>query len=279
VQDIFADGLGSLWPNFWPFSKKRRKADRLRDFEADARQQAELFGPLNRRKIGIRTVDINQIVGSSGRATEFDADFQPRDHTASTRGRFQSVLRAMKKGELMPPVELYKLRRWYYVLDGHHRLGAAHVLGMEAIEAEVTVFIPSRDPDAVRLFHERQAFEQATGLRSIGAARPRTYRRLLVEVHAYRRELAFEQGEAVELQTAALLWYARVFLPAFVALRSSTLKPFFPALRHADILAALWEEQRTMQNRLQAAAGLSDAAPETPVDALSEQEEQDEVSS
>jgi uncharacterized ParB-like nuclease family protein len=240
-----------LW-RAWQRRARKHKALPLRDFESDARQQRELFGPLNRRAIGIRMVDVSRIVGSVGRSAEFDANFEPTGLNPALDSRFRRVLRAMRAGDALPPIELYKLRRWYYVLDGHHRVGAARRLGVETLEAEVTLFVPSGDPEAVRLFGERLAFERATNLRSIGGVRPATYRRLLTEVHAYRRQLEDERGEAVELQTAALLWYARVFLPAFAALRGSGIQQYFPTLRHADMLALLWAEQRDVRDRMRA---------------------------
>lgn len=240
-----------LWRT-WQRRMIKRPPAALRDFESDARQQRELFGALNRRSVGMRTVDVNRIVGSVGRVAEFDANFQPLGHNPVLHDRFRRVLRMMRAGESLPPIELYKLRRWYYVLDGHHRVGAARRLGTETLEAEVTLFVPSGDPEAVRLFSERLAFERATGLRSIGGRLPATYRRLLNEVHDYRRHLADERGEAIDLHMAALLWYARVFLPAFAALRGNGIQQYFPTLRHADMLALLWAEQRGARDRMRA---------------------------
>lgn len=232
------------WEQIWRRVNYRTER-RLREFEVEARHQADLYGPLNRHSLGIRTIEIHRIVGTVGRALEFDAEFQPCRDDAYARNRFHHVLKAMRRGAAVPPIEVYKLRRDYYVLDGHHRVGAARKLGMREIEAEVTVFIPSGDPDEVRLYRERQAFERATGLMVIGAARPGTYRRLLTEVHAYRRRLAEEANAAVDLPLAANKWYAREFLPAFAAIRSGDLRRWFPDLRSADMLACLWEEQRT----------------------------------
>lgn len=229
---------------------QRGEAGRLWDFETEARRVTERLGPLNRRSLGVRQVETSRIVGSVGRSAEFDSNFQPLHNEQGSRTRFQRVYDAMRMGKALPPIELYKLGRAYYVLDGHHRVGAACALGIETLDAVVTLFIPSGDPEAVRLYHERIAFEQATGLQSIGAAQPRTYRRLLTEVHEYRRKLADEQGAAIDLQFAALQWYARVFLPAFAALRSSNMHEFVPSLRHADMLGCLFEEERMMRRRL-----------------------------
>lgn len=227
---------------------------RLRDFESDAAQQNKLYGAPNRRSLGVRTVDVRRILGSVGRSLEFDETFHARRWSNANTQRSTRVKAALDGGAPLPPLELYKLGRNYYVLDGHHRVGAARDLGIEALEAEVTLFIPSGDPEALRLFQERRAFEQATGLQSIGGERPATYRRLLTEIHAFRRELADERGAAVDLVEAARVWYARVFLPVFAAIRGADLQSWYPALRHADMVAALFEEQREMRQRREHAA-------------------------
>ncbi len=243
------EGLNGAWHWVRNLRSRQQAPIKLRDFETEARRQAERFGPLNRRSVGLRNIEVSRILGSVGRSGEFDGNFQPPQSAKTEQARFRRVVSAMKAGELLPPIELYKLRQHYYILDGHHRVGAARLLGIQSIDGEITLFIPSGDPVEQRLFHERRAFEQATGLQSIGGARPVTYRRLLTEVHTFRRELAEREGAETDLQFAARLWYARVFLPAFAALRASGLHEHFPLQRHADMLAALLEEERTARRR------------------------------
>lgn len=246
---IVTEGLNEAWGWLRKLRSRQQTPIKLRDFETEAHRQTELFGPLNRRSIGLRNVEVSRILGSVGRSGEFNGNFQPPLSAKTEQARFRRVVDAMKKGELLPPIELYKLRQHYYILDGHHRVGAARLIGVQSIDAEITLFIPSGDPVEMRLFHERRAFEQATGLQSIGGARPITYRRLLTEVHTFRRELAEHEGAETDLQFAARLWYARVFLPAFAAIRAARLQEYFPMQRHADMVAALFDEERTARRR------------------------------
>ena len=87
---------------------------------------------------GMRTVPVGQIGGSIGRCSEFDRDFLPTK--ASVKERWKRVDRSFHRGEELPPVSLYKVGGFYFVLDGHHRFSVAHYHGVEWIDAHVTEF-------------------------------------------------------------------------------------------------------------------------------------------
>lgn len=88
------------------------------------------------RSLGMMTVAINQIIGSVGRAQDFDRDFMPRSDR--TLERWMKIDRAWRAGEHLPPIELYKISDVYFVVDGNHRVSVAHVQGQEFIDAQVT---------------------------------------------------------------------------------------------------------------------------------------------
>jgi ParB-like chromosome segregation protein Spo0J len=54
------------------------------------------------------------------------------------------VRQLMRKGEELPPVELYLLEGGYYVVDGNHRVAAARSIGQTYLDAVVTEFRPVR---------------------------------------------------------------------------------------------------------------------------------------
>ncbi len=85
---------------------------------------------------GMRTVPVAQIGGSVGRCSEFDRDFMPA--RASAEERWKRLDRAFHRGEELPPVSLYKVGGFYFVLDGHHRISVARYHGVEWIDAHVT---------------------------------------------------------------------------------------------------------------------------------------------
>ena len=87
---------------------------------------------------GTRTVPLSQIGGSVGRCSEFDGDFMPAK--ASAEDRWKRIDQAYHRGEQLPPVSLYKVGGFYFVLDGHHRVSVASYHGVEWVDAEVTEF-------------------------------------------------------------------------------------------------------------------------------------------
>ena len=99
------------------------------------------LGAVNRRHLGRRTVEVSQVVGSVGRWQEFDRGYMP---TRADAGRWKRVDLAVRRGEELPPVSLYKIGADYFVHDGNHRVSVARFLGAEMIDAEVTEFFPSR---------------------------------------------------------------------------------------------------------------------------------------
>lgn len=91
-----------------------------------------------RRELGIRTVPLNQIIGSEGRVNDFDADFRPRQ--AHNMDRWIGIAVARHMGAILPPVELIQTGEAYFVRDGNHRISVANALGQVEIDARVTLW-------------------------------------------------------------------------------------------------------------------------------------------
>ena len=89
-----------------------------------------------RRNLGLQAVDLDTIVGSVGRARDFDRQFRPGP--AISERRWQALDRAMRSGEPIPPVVLYRLDGRHYVEDGHHRVSTAKAVGWRSVDAYVT---------------------------------------------------------------------------------------------------------------------------------------------
>lgn len=119
---------GRLWS--WLSGRSGSLFD-LKEVEASCRVHA-------RSATGVRTVPIQQIRGSEGRAREFDRDFNPlKSHTQE---RWLGIAVARQQGKALPPVSLVQVGDLYFVRDGHHRISVARALGQQDIEARVTVW-------------------------------------------------------------------------------------------------------------------------------------------
>jgi hypothetical protein len=138
----------------------RRIGTRLRSDSASERllcfdDLRKIPGAMGRIHRGMRTVLVSQIGGSVGRCSEFDRDFMPTK--AGSEERWKRVDRAFHRSEELPPVSLYKVGGFYFVLDGHHRVSVASYHGVEWIDAYVTEF----DTTGSGVWSERRDRESA----------------------------------------------------------------------------------------------------------------------
>ena len=95
--------------------------------------------------VGLRQISVECIVGSLGRQGDFDLHFHPLNHR--TRNRWVKVAEAYLSGTNLPPIELLKVGDVYLVRDGNHRVSVARHFGVQVIDAEVTEYMSSTEPD------------------------------------------------------------------------------------------------------------------------------------
>lgn len=126
------------------FEQARRRANRRSFFRALLRRRNTLcvfedvigneigFAQRNR---GVMSIPIKAIVGTVSRSDDFDRAFMPRgDHLF---GRWQRIASAYYLGETLPPIEVYQVGKFYYVIDGHHRVSVALTQQQMYIDAQV----------------------------------------------------------------------------------------------------------------------------------------------
>ncbi|HLO17685.1 MAG TPA: ParB N-terminal domain-containing protein [Anaerolineales bacterium] len=88
----------------------------------------------NRRCIGIRDIELEQIIGTLGRQSDFDHKFRPlKSHL---RERWVNI-HLTQESVGWSPIVVHKVGDRYYVEDGHHRVSVARSLGMAFIQAKV----------------------------------------------------------------------------------------------------------------------------------------------
>lgn len=98
----------------------------------EVRRAARLEGQSYR---GLKDIPVADIRGSVGRPNDFDASFLPVK--PQLRKRWEQLDGAMRRGEPVPPIEVYRLGNVYFVKDGHHRVSVARHLGWTTIPARV----------------------------------------------------------------------------------------------------------------------------------------------
>ena len=104
------------------------------------KQKAE--AAVDRRNIGLGEVPLEKIVGSVGRYHDFDGQFRLKKEHESKK--FKQIKETMEMNNVLPPVDLYKIKDEYYVLDGNHRVAAARQLQQQTIAAHIVEYLPSK---------------------------------------------------------------------------------------------------------------------------------------
>ena len=90
-------------------ARLRRECSRLLAFEEFVKGHLAH----NRRRLGLRDVEVSKIVGSVGRTVAFDRGFMPTK--ASLEKRWKRVDRAFHSGLDLPAVRLFKMGDTYFV--------------------------------------------------------------------------------------------------------------------------------------------------------------------
>ena len=121
----------------------------------DLLSYGEVFAHLkqqNQFNLGTQSIPLNQIVGSTGRSTDFDLAFYPRQN--ASQERWINVAKFQYQKGKVPPVLLYKVGEAYFVEDGNHRVSVARANGETDIQAKVIEFDVSNitpEPACIRL--------------------------------------------------------------------------------------------------------------------------------
>lgn len=183
--------------------------------------------------LGLRIVPVSNIAGSVNRWQDFDAKFRIRNRT--NFHRYERIKQAVERGEVLPPVKLYKVKDRYYVVDGNHRVAVAKEVGQAYIDAYVTEFLPPGNTKEHLLWRERSAFQRQTGLLDIELTELGSYEKLLAQIRDYQAEESERLGIEQPLEHAASSWYAEIYKPVVQLIREQKLLDDFPNRTEADL--------------------------------------------
>jgi hypothetical protein len=97
---------------------------------------AAALGRVAEHDAGVETIALESIIGTvDRRSDDFDRLFRPR--TRRLQVRWQRIAAARRRGEVMPPIDVYRIGELHFVRDGHHRVSVARAHGDTTIDARV----------------------------------------------------------------------------------------------------------------------------------------------
>jgi hypothetical protein len=188
------------------------------------------LGRTGEHDLGVQTIALESIVGTVDRRTgTFDRSFRPT--TTDLRGRWERIAAARRRGEAMPPIDVFRIGELHFVRDGHHRVSVARALGDTVIEAHVREVDTKLGPGAElrlrdlplkqheRMFHERVPLPTAAR-EQITLSDEWRWAQLanLVEAWGYRASHA--RGRLLSRDEMARAWFDTEYAPVVALLRS-----------------------------------------------------------
>jgi hypothetical protein len=188
------------------------------------------LGRLGERRLGLQVITLDSIVGSVDRSREFDRRFRPT--SGQVRERWQRLALAQRRGEPIPPIEVYRVGDMHFVVDGHHRVSVAHALGLKTIDAYVKEVVTRLSPNGIRYRGDllvkdyRRIFLDRVPLvgearRAVSLTDPWDYAELAEAVEAWGFRLMQDEGGYLDRATVAQRWYDEEFVPVVRMLRQA----------------------------------------------------------
>ncbi|MFL6131146.1 MAG: chromosome partitioning protein ParB [Mycobacteriales bacterium] len=190
------------------------------------------LGRRGERDLGEQVIDVDSVVGSVDRSTGFDRLFRPTSDEMERR--FQRIDVALRRGEEMPPIDVYRVGDVHFVIDGHHRVAVARALGWKTINAHVVEVLTSVGADRdlrledlptkghERVFAERVPLPPRMRDR-IELHEADDYGELAEMVEAWGFRYIQLRGRMMDRQETAETWFTEEYEPGVDLLRQTGL--------------------------------------------------------
>lgn len=190
------------------------------------------LGRTGERRLGQQVIALDSIVGSVDRSRDFDRWFRPR--SPRTRERWERLARAQRRGETIPPVDVYRVGELHFVRDGHHRVSVAIAMKLRSIDALVTEVTTTLDSTGIarrgdlitkdlrRVFLDRVPLP-GRALSTILVTQPWSYAELSETIEAWGFRLMQQEGRYLDRETVAKRWYSEEYQPVVRMLEQADL--------------------------------------------------------
>src|SRR5579871_711581 len=190
------------------------------------------LGLRGERYAGLQTIRLDSIVGTVDSRRDFDRHFRPT--SSRVRERWERLALAQRRGEAIPPIEVYRIGDLHFVKDGHHRVSIAIATGQPSIDAYVTEVQTTVPADSIRsrgdllmkdyerMFRSRVPLPEQAYAR-IRFADPWAFAELGEAVEAWGFRYLQHSRRFLGRDEIARLWYAEEFLPVVRMLHAADL--------------------------------------------------------
>ncbi len=190
------------------------------------------LGWLGERPLGLRTIRLDTIVGTVDSKRDFDRRFRPT--SGRVRERWERLALAQRRGEAIPPIDVYRVGDLHFVKDGHHRVSIAMATGMTLIDAYVTDVQTAVPASGIkhrgdllmksyeRIFRSRVPLP-AQAYAKITFSDPWSYAELGEAVEAWGYRYMQAEGRFANREQIARRWFAEEFTPVVRMLRAADL--------------------------------------------------------
>jgi hypothetical protein len=190
------------------------------------------LGRVGERRLGLQTIRLDRIVGTVDSTRDFDRRFRPTSNRV--RERWERLALAQRRGESIPPIDVYQVGELYFVVDGHHRVSIALAMGQKVIDAYVTEIQTAVPAKGIRhrsdlLFKSyEQLFRSRVRLppeayTKIKVSDPWSYAELSEAVEAWGFRLMQHDHKFYDRAEASQRWFAEEYIPVVRILRAADL--------------------------------------------------------
>jgi hypothetical protein len=190
------------------------------------------LGQRGERELGLQTIKLDTIVGTVDSQRDFDRHFRPT--SGRVRERWERLALAQRRGEAIPPIDVYRIDGMHFVKDGHHRVSIAMAARQTVIDAYVTEVLTAIPASGIRARRDLPMKNYERLFRSRVPLPPQAYAKIVfadpwcyaelgegVEAWGYRCMQA--ERQFLDRAQVARRWWSEEFLPVVRMLNAADL--------------------------------------------------------
>jgi len=193
---------------------------------------AAALGFAGERSLGLQTIRLDSVVGTVDSMRDFDRHFRPT--SGRIRERWERLALAERRGESIPPIDVYRIGDLHFVKDGHHRVSIALTTGRKTIDAYVTEVLTEVPAKGIRyrgdlllksyerIFRSRVPLA-AQAYAKINVTDPWSYAELGEAIEAWGFRLMQHEHKFLDRAEVARRWYTEEFTPVVRILHAADL--------------------------------------------------------